>query len=49
MVSVKPRGEILAMPTDLVSREENPAFFDLIEPQARILYDEGSTEDRNSA
>jgi len=30
--------EILGVPTDLVSREENPAFFDVVRDYGRILF-----------
>ena len=30
--------EILGVPTDLVSREENPAFFDVVKDYGRILF-----------
>jgi predicted nucleotidyltransferase len=32
--------DILKMPTDLISREEMPAFFDLIRPTAKVLYEQ---------
>lgn len=32
---------VLKTPFDLVSREEAPAFFDLIREHARVLHDEG--------
>lgn len=35
-------NDILDVPTDLVSREENPAFFDVIADYARILYQQGT-------
>ncbi len=33
--------ELLQTPTDLVSREENPEFFDLIVDYGKVLYAEG--------
>lgn len=33
--------ELLDTPTDLISREENPSFFDLVKPRSRVLYEEG--------
>lgn len=32
--------EILGVPTDLVSREENPAFFDLVSRFGKVLYEQ---------
>lgn len=32
--------EILGVPSDLVSREENPRMFDLICPTATVLYEQ---------
>jgi predicted nucleotidyltransferase len=32
--------EILKLPMDLISREENPAFFDMIKDDAKVLYEE---------
>ena len=31
--------EILQLPMDLISREENPAFFDIIKDNAKVLYE----------
>ena len=33
--------KLLRRSFDLVSREEDPAFFDLIQAEARVLYEEG--------
>lgn len=33
-------NDLLGVPTDLVSREENPSFFDLISQGSRVLYEE---------
>jgi predicted nucleotidyltransferase len=33
-------NDLLGVPTDLVSREENPGFFDLISQGSRVLYEE---------
>ena len=30
--------ELLQAPTDLISREENPAFFDIIKDYGRVLF-----------
>jgi len=30
--------ELLGVPTDLVSREENPAFFDVVKDYGRVLF-----------
>ena len=32
--------EILNFPTDLVSREENPAFFEIVQRFGKVLYEE---------
>ena len=32
---------ILNYPLDLVSREENPAFFDVIQRRSKVLYEQG--------
>jgi predicted nucleotidyltransferase len=34
---------VLGVPTDLVSREENPRFLDVIKDYGRVLYEEGPT------
>lgn len=33
--------DILRVPTDLVSREESPGFFDLVSRSAKVLYEQG--------
>lgn len=33
--------DILRVPTDLISREESPRFFDLVTRTARVLYEQG--------
>ena len=33
--------DILRQPTDLVSKEENPAFFSLIARHGKVLYEQG--------
>ena len=33
--------DILKVPTDLVSREESPTFFDLVSRSAKVLYEQG--------
>jgi predicted nucleotidyltransferase len=33
--------EVFEGPTDLVTREENPGFFELIERRCRVLYEQG--------
>ena len=30
--------ELLGVPTDLVSREENPAFFDVVKDYGRVIF-----------
>ncbi|OGJ90027.1 MAG: hypothetical protein A2268_12665 [Candidatus Raymondbacteria bacterium RifOxyA12_full_50_37] len=34
-------SDILAVPCDLVSREENPDFFKIIQNSGKVLYEEG--------
>jgi predicted nucleotidyltransferase len=33
--------DILQVPTDLVSREESPGFYDLVSRSAKVLYEQG--------
>ena len=35
--------DILQVPTDLMSKEENPEFFKIIQGSSRTLYDEAAT------
>ena len=37
--------QILGVPFDLVSREENPALFDIIKDYAQVLYEEGKARE----
>jgi len=40
--------EAIGMPTDLIAKEENPSFYEIIEDYGRVLYDttEDSARDR---
>ena len=40
--------DILQVPTDLASKEENPEFFEIIQGFSRTLYDEASTDPTDS-
>ena len=33
--------EVLQAPTDLISREESPVFFDIVKDYGRVLYEKG--------